>query len=192
MRRIADYFATHNPESLPPELWLSELGRSLRNRWSDFVGSLRTQISAVFAVGLPADDACASAELGAGQDGDDELAKRSAVRDRARRLRDDAPGYMTRNDLGSLEVGAFRDSCLACSATTELSPIGGVWGNRWLSRIPSGSAACARSRGMCSETGLPSQHTPLLRTCRRHLCSPAPEDVLECHTICSRGTASTL
>ena len=55
---------------------MSADSRSLRNRWSDFFGSLRTQISAAFAVGLPADD---------------------------------APGYMTRNGLGSLEVGAFRD-----------------------------------------------------------------------------------
>ena len=88
---------------------MSADSRSLRNRWSDFFGSLRTQISAAFAVGLPADDARASVEPGAGQEGDDELVGRSAARDRARRLRDDAPGYMTRNGLGSLEVGAFRD-----------------------------------------------------------------------------------
>jgi len=68
------------------------------------------QISAAFAVGLPADDARAPVEPGAGREGDDGLRPaRSAAHDSARRLRDDAPGYMTRNGLGSLEVGAFRD-----------------------------------------------------------------------------------
>jgi hypothetical protein len=88
---------------------MSADSRSFRNRWSDFFGSLRTQISAAFAVGLPADDAPAYVEPGAGQEGDDALAERSAARDRVRRLRVDAPGYMTRNGLGSLEVGAFRE-----------------------------------------------------------------------------------
>lgn len=89
---------------------MSADSRSLRNRWSEFFGSLRTQISAAFAVGLPADDARAAVEPGAGQEGDDGLGPaRSADHDSARRLRDDAPGYMTRNGLGSLEVGAFRD-----------------------------------------------------------------------------------
>ena len=89
---------------------MSADSRSLRNRWSEFFGSLRTQISAAFAVGLPADDARAPVEPGASQEGDDGLGPaRSTAHDSARRLRDDAPGYMTRNGLGSLEVGAFRD-----------------------------------------------------------------------------------
>jgi len=84
--------------------------RPSQNWLSEFFGSLRTQISAAFTVGLPLDDARASGEPGAGQDGDDELGPgRSAAREPARRYRDDAPGYMTRNGLGSLEVGAFRD-----------------------------------------------------------------------------------
>jgi hypothetical protein len=84
--------------------------RPARNWLSEFFGSLRTQISAAFAVGLPVDDARASGEPSADQDGDDGLGPaRSAAHDSARRLRDDAPGYMTRNGLGSLEVGAFRD-----------------------------------------------------------------------------------
>jgi hypothetical protein len=89
---------------------MSADSRSLRNRWSEFFGSLRTQISAAFAVGLPADEARASGEPDAGQEGDDGLGSgRSAAGDPARRFRDDAPGYMTRNGLGSLEVGAFKD-----------------------------------------------------------------------------------
>ncbi len=83
---------------------------SLRNRWSEFFGSLRTQIGAAFAVGLPVDEARSSGEPGAGQEGEDGLGWRpSAPRDPVGRFRDDAPGYMTRNGLGSLEVGAFRD-----------------------------------------------------------------------------------
>ena len=72
-------------------------------------GSLRTQISAAFAVGLPADDARAPVESGAGQEGDDGLGPaRSAARDSAGRLRNDAPGYMT-----SLH-GESRDASSRC------------------------------------------------------------------------------
>lgn len=84
--------------------------QSPRHWFSDFFESLRTQISAAFAVGLPTDDARASVAPGAGQDGDDGAGPaRLATGDPARRFRDDAPGYMTSNGLGSLEVGAFRD-----------------------------------------------------------------------------------
>lgn len=87
-----------------------EMLESLRNRWSEFFGSLRTQISAAIAVGLPVDEARASDESGAGQESDDGLGRgRSAARGTTGRFRDDASGYMTRNGLGSLEVGAFRD-----------------------------------------------------------------------------------
>jgi len=64
-----------------------------RSSWSDFIGSLRTQIRVALAVGVSADEARRSGDAGAA----------------ARRYTDDSPGYMTRNGLGSLEVGAFRD-----------------------------------------------------------------------------------
>jgi hypothetical protein len=84
--------------------------RPSRNWLSEFFGSLRTQISAAFAVGLPEDDAGASVEPGGGQDGDDGVGPaRLATGDPARRFGDDAPGYMTSNGLGSLEVGAFSE-----------------------------------------------------------------------------------
>lgn len=84
--------------------------RLFRNRWFEFFGSLRMQICAAIAVGLPADEARLSGEPGAGQEADDGLVSgRLAAGDPVRRYRDDAPGYMTRNGLGSLEVGAFRD-----------------------------------------------------------------------------------
>jgi hypothetical protein len=84
--------------------------RSLRNRWSEFFGSLRMQLGAAFAVGLPADDAARSGDLDADQEREDGLVRgRSVAGDAARRHREDSPGYVTRNGLGSLEVGAFRD-----------------------------------------------------------------------------------
>jgi len=42
----------------------TEMLESLRDRWSEFFGSLRTQISAAFAMGLPVDEARASGEPG--------------------------------------------------------------------------------------------------------------------------------
>jgi hypothetical protein len=84
--------------------------RPSRDWLSEFFGSLRTQIGAAFAVGLSTDDARASVEPDAGQDCEDGVGPaRLAIGDPARRFGDDAPGYMTRNGLGSLEVGAFSD-----------------------------------------------------------------------------------
>ena len=80
------------------------------SRWSDFLGSLRMQVCAALAVGLPADEVR--------QTGDEDEARRgesgrspgrSAAGTTARRYTDGSPGYLTRNGLGSLEVGAFRD-----------------------------------------------------------------------------------
>lgn len=82
---------------------------SFRNRLSDFVSSFSTQIRAALAVGLP-QDTSRSGNLEVGRQSDAERIRELAgAGDPARRHRDDAPGYMTRNGLGSLEVGAFRD-----------------------------------------------------------------------------------
>ncbi len=84
--------------------------RSLRSRWSEFLGSLRTQLRAALAVGLPADEAARPGDLGADEDVEAGVGrKRSGTGDAGRRYRDDSPGYLTRNGRGSLEVGAFRD-----------------------------------------------------------------------------------
>lgn len=89
---------------------MSPDNRTLRSRWSDFLDSLRTQVSAACAVGLPAEDAYERVEPGPSQAGNDGLqTQRPGAPASAARSRDDAPGYMTRNGLGSLEVGAFRD-----------------------------------------------------------------------------------
>jgi hypothetical protein len=84
--------------------------RPFRNRWSELFGSLRTQIRAALAVGLPADEARRSGDPDADQEDEGGLVRgRSGAGDAARRYREDSPGYVTRNGLGSLEVGAFRD-----------------------------------------------------------------------------------
>jgi len=69
------------------------------------------QLGAAFAVGLPADEAARSGDQEADEESDAGIARKRSVAggDAARRYRDDSPGYVTRNGLGSLEVGAFRD-----------------------------------------------------------------------------------
>lgn len=77
--------------------------RSILNRWSEFFGSLRTQVLAALAVGLPAADARQLGEEDAGQEHEDgAVLQRLKSRDPTHKYRRDAPGYMTRNGLGSL------------------------------------------------------------------------------------------
>lgn len=84
--------------------------RSLSSRWSEFLGSLRTQLGAALVVGLPGDEAARPGNLGADEEGEAGVAHtRSGVGNGGRRWRDDSPGYVTRNGRGSLEVGAFRE-----------------------------------------------------------------------------------
>lgn len=65
---------------------------------SNFVASLATQVRAAIHVGIPIDD------CGAGARGIDEPERTHRLSDA--QLWDDAPGRMTRNGLGSLEIGA--------------------------------------------------------------------------------------
>lgn len=84
--------------------------RTFRSRWSEFFGSLRMQIRTALAVGLPTDESHSSGDPDADQEDEGAPVRRPSVAgDAARRYRDDSPGYVTRNGLGSLEVGAFRD-----------------------------------------------------------------------------------
>ncbi|WP_374617334.1 hypothetical protein [Thauera aminoaromatica] len=69
------------------------------NRLSSFMASIATQIRAAIQVGVPVED--------------DAKARRAEENERtlgpsATELWDDAPGRMTRNGLGSLEIGAGR------------------------------------------------------------------------------------
>ena len=84
--------------------------QSLRSLWTDFLASLRMQLGAALAVGLPEDESARPRGPEADGEGDDWGAHPWSVSsDMARRYRDDSPGYVTRNGRGSLEVGAFRD-----------------------------------------------------------------------------------
>lgn len=82
---------------------MSRKGRAMSgsSRLSSFMASVATQIRAAIHVGVPGDDAVSRSHR------TDEN-KQMADRSEAQRW-DDSPGYMTRNGLGSLEVGAFRD-----------------------------------------------------------------------------------
>lgn len=77
--------------------------------FSGLVGSLCIQIHTALVVGLP-EDADPKIDQDAHQQQNFELVSEwSFAGELARRHRDDAAGYITRNGLGSLEVGAFRD-----------------------------------------------------------------------------------
>jgi hypothetical protein len=65
---------------------------------SSFVASVATKVRATIEVGIPVDD------TGTGAPGADEREPTRGLSDA--QLWDDAPGRMTRNGLGSLEIGA--------------------------------------------------------------------------------------
>ena len=68
------------------------------SKLSSFLGSVVTQVRAAIEVGVPVDDTVAGANR------TDEPEPTSGLSDA--HLWDDAPGRMTRNGLGSLEIGA--------------------------------------------------------------------------------------
>ena len=82
----------------------------LRNSLSDFFGSVVTQVRAAFAVGVVSQGDALQAErlidadFKGLLDGDPMV-----VGNPSSRYSNDAPGYITRNGLGSLEVGASKD-----------------------------------------------------------------------------------
>lgn len=68
------------------------------NKLVSFIASVAAQVRAAIHVGIPMDD------TGAGARGADERELTGVLSDA--QLLDDAPGRMTRNGLGSLEIGA--------------------------------------------------------------------------------------
>ncbi|MBX9865200.1 MAG: hypothetical protein K2Y42_20855 [Hyphomicrobium sp.] len=68
-----------------------------KSRLSSFLASLATQVRAAIHVGVPADDASGKRQSNAFE---------STLGLADAQQWDDAPGRMTRNGLGSLEVGA--------------------------------------------------------------------------------------
>lgn len=84
--------------------------RSLWDSLSNFVESLSTQIRA--AVSVTAEQVAASSMHRQQVDPDFQGWIRNdpmVVQDPSNRYGDDAPGYLTRNGLGSLEIGAAED-----------------------------------------------------------------------------------
>lgn len=83
---------------------------SLRNSLSDFFGSVVTQVRAAFAVGVVSEEDAREAERLIDPDFKGWLrGDPIVVGNPLSRYSDDAPGYITRNGLGSLEVGASKD-----------------------------------------------------------------------------------
>jgi len=76
---------------------------------SGLVSSLCMQIRTALIVGLPEDANTKNDQDTHQQRNVGPVCERSSAGELAHRHRDDASGYMTRNGLGSLEVGAFRD-----------------------------------------------------------------------------------
>lgn len=77
---------------------------------TDFIGNIGVQLRAALLVGIDPDTGTRGAE----SSGDADLERgphsdRVGSGIRVRRYFDDSPGYVTRNGLGSLEVGAFGD-----------------------------------------------------------------------------------
>ncbi len=82
----------------------------LRNSLSDFFGSVVTQVRAAFAVGVVSEEDAREAERLIDPDFKGWLhCDPMVVGNPSSRYGDDAPGYITRNGLGSLEVGASKD-----------------------------------------------------------------------------------
>ena len=76
----------------------------------DFFGSLVTQVRAAFAVGVASEVDARDAEALIDPDFKGWLhGDPMVVGNPSSRYGDDAPGYITRNGLGSLEVGAAKD-----------------------------------------------------------------------------------
>jgi hypothetical protein len=76
--------------------------------WPEFIGTLIVQIRAALAVGLPNDHALHSNDSGSVHEGQTGFMQDPPrVSDWTGQYLDDSPGYLTRNGLGSLEIGAY-------------------------------------------------------------------------------------
>jgi hypothetical protein len=84
--------------------------KSLRESLTDFFGSVLVQVRAALSVGTTQDDGTHEAGSPVEPDFEGWLHNDPMVTgDPASRYGDDAPGYLTSNGLGSLEIGAADD-----------------------------------------------------------------------------------
>jgi hypothetical protein len=84
--------------------------KSLRESLIDFFGSISAQLRAALSVGVGRGDAVCSVDNPIDPDFEGWLHNDPMVTGNpASRYGDDAPGYLTSNGLGSLEIGAADD-----------------------------------------------------------------------------------
>jgi len=86
---------------------VSEVGTRLREFLATWLYGRAAEVRAALSVGIPTED---TTEEQADSARDAELRdERIGTRNRSSRFGQDAPGYLTRNGLGSLEIGAADD-----------------------------------------------------------------------------------
>lgn len=86
---------------------VTEVGARLRNFLATWLNGRAAEVWAALSVGFPEEDAAeqqANSAIDAGPGND-----RMGTRIPGSRFGQDAPGYLTRNGLGSLEIGAADD-----------------------------------------------------------------------------------
>lgn len=86
---------------------MTEVGARLRNFLATWLNGRAAEVRAALSVGFPEEDAAeqqANSAIDAGPGND-----RMGTRIPGSRFGQDAPGYLTRNGLGSLEIGAADD-----------------------------------------------------------------------------------
>lgn len=89
---------------------MSNEAMPLRKSFIDFFENLSMQLRTALSVGLPANQDAREATSSVNSEFEGWLRNDPMVTENpASRYSDDAPGYLTRNGLGSLEVGAADD-----------------------------------------------------------------------------------
>ena len=86
---------------------VSEVGARLRDFLATWLNGRAAEVRAALSVGFPKEDAAeqeADSAIDAGPGNE-----RMGTRIQGSRFGQDAPGYLTRNGLGSLEIGAADD-----------------------------------------------------------------------------------
>ena len=86
---------------------MAEAGARLRNFLATWLNGRAAEVRAALSVGFPEEDAAeqqANSAIDAGPGNE-----RMGTRIPGSRFGQDAPGYLTRNGLGSLEIGAADD-----------------------------------------------------------------------------------
>lgn len=86
---------------------MTEVGARLRNFLATLLNGRAAEVRAALSVGFPEEDAAeqqANSAIDAGPGNE-----RMGTRIPGSRFGQDAPGYLTRNGLGSLEIGAADD-----------------------------------------------------------------------------------